>query len=345
MPKQKQMLPVYDRFFKDTLGNLKIAASFLREYLPPKVARRLNFSTLRRITGTFLDKDLRARYADCLFEVQSRDGGPPTYIYILLEHQSRTEPLMAMRLAGYVTRLWEHWHRSHRKARRIPLVLPIIVYQGKAPWTARQSLGELIDWPRHWPKAERFSPMDLVYQIVDVARLPDKAIRGTSSTRLALQMMKSVALGWRPAQMAEPLKLMSDMLHKHEDVDMVEICLRYLAYCRSTLDFDELVSTVEAVAEDSRPMRTKILTFAEHFEQKGLKEGRKEGAAMLNVKLLERRLGTLNSTQKRHIAGLSLEASVSLGMEMLDFASKADLDQWLARHPIRRKAVAAKIRR
>jgi len=65
--------------------------------------------------------------------------------YVLVEHQSSDDPLMAFRVLRYVTRIWDQYEREHPKARRLPAVIPLVVYQGDDRWTSPVHLLYVID--------------------------------------------------------------------------------------------------------------------------------------------------------------------------------------------------------
>ncbi|MEA3644063.1 MAG: DUF4351 domain-containing protein, partial [Lamprobacter sp.] len=67
-------------------------------------------------------------------------------------------------------------------------------------------------------------------------------------------------------------------------------------------------------------------------------EGREEGRqreAQLALRLLRRRLGTLSKAQQARIQALSADQLEELIEALLDFSAIADLETWLAAHPIR----------
>jgi len=66
-------------------------------------------------------------------------------VYVLVEHQSSDDPLMAFRVLRYVTRIWDQYEREHPKARRLPAVVPLVVYQGNDRWTSPVQLLDVID--------------------------------------------------------------------------------------------------------------------------------------------------------------------------------------------------------
>lgn len=92
----------HDALFKAVFGNVERAAAQLRVVLPDSVARRIDFTSLRLLPASFISERLRGTQSDLLFGVRCAER--PSYLYLLFEHQSRADPLMALRLLGYVVR-------------------------------------------------------------------------------------------------------------------------------------------------------------------------------------------------------------------------------------------------
>ncbi|MEA3644164.1 MAG: DUF4351 domain-containing protein [Lamprobacter sp.] len=62
---------------------------------------------------------------------------------------------------------------------------------------------------------------------------------------------------------------------------------------------------------------------------------KQEGEAELILRLLRRRLGTLSKTQQARVQALSVDQLEDLIEALLAFSTIADLETWLAAHPIR----------
>ena len=56
---------------------------------------------------------------------------------MLLEHQSTPDRWLRLRLLGYCVQVWQQWQRQHRDERRLPLLVPLILYQGAWRWVPR----------------------------------------------------------------------------------------------------------------------------------------------------------------------------------------------------------------
>lgn len=65
---------------------------------------------------------------------------------------------------------------------------------------------------------------------------------------------------------------------------------------------------------------------------RGLREGQRREAAVLVLRLLHRRFGSLPTDVEAAIHSLTLRPLESLGEALLDFKSPADLAAWLRRH-------------
>ena len=101
----------HDALVKSILGEPKHAIAALRSMAPAALRDALDWSGLRRENASYVAIEGGARHSDLLFSVPLRamPDVPPreVFIYVLLEHQSTPDPLMALRLFVYVARLFE----------------------------------------------------------------------------------------------------------------------------------------------------------------------------------------------------------------------------------------------
>jgi predicted transposase/invertase (TIGR01784 family) len=130
----------HDSIFRQVFGVPANAASQLRAVLPPGLAGRLDLARLARVPGSFVDEALRWRHSDLLFTAPL--DGRDAYVYVLVEHQSSDDPLMAFRMLRYVTRIWDDYERDHPRARRLPVIIPLVVHQGRTRWASPVQLAE-----------------------------------------------------------------------------------------------------------------------------------------------------------------------------------------------------------
>ncbi|WP_040698331.1 Rpn family recombination-promoting nuclease/putative transposase [Nocardia vinacea] len=135
----------HDAYFRNVLGRPAEAASELRLVLPREIVARLDWATLEVQSGTFVSDELRSRQSDLLF--RTRLDGHDAFVYILLEHQSRSDNLMPFRMLEYIVSIWNHYLRAQPDARSLPPIIPVVVHVGPTGcrWTAPMDVAELID--------------------------------------------------------------------------------------------------------------------------------------------------------------------------------------------------------
>ena len=130
---------VHDAFFKTIFSQPEHAAGALRQVLRPALAARIDFASLTLRPGSFVDEGLSQQHADLLFSALL--AGRPAFLYLLFEHKSAPEALTAFQLLRYMIRIWEDFLKSHPGARRLPVILPVVLHHGEGGWTcARRAL-------------------------------------------------------------------------------------------------------------------------------------------------------------------------------------------------------------
>ncbi|MCS6843380.1 MAG: Rpn family recombination-promoting nuclease/putative transposase, partial [Caldilineales bacterium] len=124
-----------DAAYKQLFSFPDMVADLLREYVPEAWVHEVEFSTLERVSGSYVSDDLRTREEDMVWRVRVR--GQWVYIYVLLEFQTQVEPFMAVRIVVYVGLLYQDLIRRGEVTadRRLPPVVPIVLYSGERRWT------------------------------------------------------------------------------------------------------------------------------------------------------------------------------------------------------------------
>jgi len=86
----------HDKFFKEIFSRKNSAIGYLRAYLPKAISQKMDFSSLMVYPGEYVDKTLRTSSSDLVFRLSF--SNEDAYLYLLFEHQSSPEPMMAYRL-------------------------------------------------------------------------------------------------------------------------------------------------------------------------------------------------------------------------------------------------------
>lgn len=111
--------------------------------LAPRRAAETDFSQLRRLSAEYPATRRRPRYGDMLWACRLRNGAA---VLVVIEFQSGIDHAMPLRLLQYAASAWLEWARRASPAAgdRVPLIMPVLVYGGRRPWTPPANLADLL---------------------------------------------------------------------------------------------------------------------------------------------------------------------------------------------------------
>ena len=68
------VISIHDKFFQETFTRADIAKSFLSEYLPEQILKRVNLNALTIAKDSFVDEEFREHASDILYTVPFGDA-------------------------------------------------------------------------------------------------------------------------------------------------------------------------------------------------------------------------------------------------------------------------------
>ncbi|MGL5550655.1 MAG: Rpn family recombination-promoting nuclease/putative transposase [Culicoidibacterales bacterium] len=171
----------HDKGFKLLLKQKDIFMSFLREFAHGEFANIINEDSLELEESTFLTQNIDSRESDILYK--AKFGEREIYFYILLEMQSKPDNTMPFRLLEYQLEIWRRYHKDHfadsQKNYKLPIIQPIILYNGKRKWHVPQQFHGILDGIDDYPAKEYV--LNFHYDLVDVNRFKSTDLKEHTS--------------------------------------------------------------------------------------------------------------------------------------------------------------------
>jgi len=160
---EKTVSSPHDAIFRKTFRQLEVAQSFFRHHLPEDIRRHIDLDHPEITDGTYVDEKLRDKHPDIVYRTKIR--GKTAFLYILFEHQSSPDPLMVFRLLCYMVNLWREYRDQNPKAKKLPVIIPLVLYHGPEKWNSPMTFSGMIEG--HNDDLCVFIP-DFTYQIYDL---------------------------------------------------------------------------------------------------------------------------------------------------------------------------------
>lgn len=112
-----------------------------------------------------------------------------------------------------MVRIWE-LHLDQSRKRELPVILPLVIYQGVGAWDAGDRLRDLLSSDQQG--FFRYAP-DFQFLLYDLSRWSDEEIKGGVVARVMLLTMKYALRDELPEKLARILGLLRDMAEREKD--------------------------------------------------------------------------------------------------------------------------------
>ncbi len=323
----------HDGIYRLLFGEPRVIEDLLRGFASSAVGNLLDLASLKQVAARHVSEGLRQSENDMIWEVRTRQGGR-LYVYVMLEFQSSPDWTMPLRMANYVGQFYRGLlARSEiRQLRRLPQVLPIVIYSGKGAWPAAEEVHELID--RTLPGLVPYS-LHMRYLLVDTLRSPglNRALHNVADSVFRLLRAETLADG------EAEVRLLREWLAGEEWAGLQRVLTRWIMKVLAPAGWqpEEALAENAGLAELSAMLEGEMRTWEDNFREaaeakgraqgltegraQGLTEGRVQGLAQgrteLLVKMARRKFGEVSAAEMATLlktvqSGEALEAAGEL---------------------------------
>lgn len=261
----------HDKLFRSSLQYPAVAREFLELYLPEQIKNQLDFNSIEYCQTSFVDEKLKLSQTDVLFSASI--AGSSAYIYVLAEHESTVDLLIAFWLMKYLVAIWDYHIKQTKpsKALPLPMIVPLVFYTGGQPYTAHRELWQLFGEHSDVMKKVLQSPFHLIEaDKLSEQELTSHAFAGTMSFIMRNYFRK---------HLTHELKKITANLSQLEACDHTRYLLELIQYI---LNVDEEHTNVEELIgilqhNLSPAIKGEIMSLAEKLIEQGVQRGKLEG--------------------------------------------------------------------
>ena len=276
----------------------------------------LDFASVTPLPASHVSRDLQQRHGDLVWRI--RFGGERwLYLVLLLEFQSGVDQAMAVRMLTYSGLLYQRLVGDGvlRERGELPPVLPVVIYNGRSPWTAPTDVSELI--ASGGPALSRYQPSQQ-YFLLDEGRVdggslpPDNLV----SALIALETNRD------RSRLSALLGTLIELLRAQDDEELTDA---FTAWVVQMLLLRPLPGTSSAPLPKLEEVRTMLAETMQEWTEEWVEQGRAQGIEQGRVE--ERALLCRQAARKFDAAaGQQLAAALA---DVTDPDSLAQVGDWI----------------
>jgi predicted transposase/invertase (TIGR01784 family) len=280
----------HDLSYRLFFSHQRMIQDLLREIVGERWVERIDFDSGVVVNRSFVSTEHENRESDLIWKFQRNDGGEPVFVYVLMEFQSRPDPSMPVRLMGYVALFYQELMKDQPVAgwKNLPLVIPMVIYNGKEPWNVARDLGSMIGGLD--PSAEIYRPQ-LRYLLVDESKYPREELAALANPVAELFRIEQ-SRDWQEVQVSfqrlqETIPPDEDSLRRAFGTWLKKVILPRLGRP------PEEAAEVSTLKEGATMLLDSIDRWTRETREEGRQEGRQEGEARMLLRLLRLKFGSL----------------------------------------------------
>jgi predicted transposase/invertase (TIGR01784 family) len=285
----KKLHNPHDKIFRHSLSNIEIAKDFLEIYIPPKILAKFDLKNLMFCNHTYINAQLDEQHADLVYTVKLYANNN-SYIYLAIEHQSSSEPLMPFRILKYQLAIMDQHLQQHPQATTLPIVFPILFYHGKeTPYPYSLNFSDLfIDQDLTKQTLIKHKPTHLI----DITQIPDEEIKKHKIVGLLEFIQKHIYdhdLYLIVAEINQLITNVCNYLNINQGLSLyIEGILQYII---NVGNIKSKKAFITALSNNPFIKEHNIMgTLARYFKAEARKEGRAEGKAEGKIEVAKKML-------------------------------------------------------
>ncbi len=279
----------HDKMFQQALDHKEAAISLIKNHVDEDIKKLIDFSTVKTEKNSFIEKDFKKHACDVL--LSAKIAGSDGYLLILAEHQSKPDYHMSLRLMNYMLKICSMHLKKHPKSKHLPLVYPIVLYNGKAKYNAPLNFWNLFEFPEKTKKLWVEN-----HTLINVHEIPDEDFVKMGEVGMLEFFLKH----WHQKNLlpvlekAKEINLLPQLLKSEEAIKFFEILLQYLLTGIKKNDRMGMINIIETTLEENS-----MGMYAERFEtsiakhlldqgfEKGIEKGMSEKTHQIAVNMLK----------------------------------------------------------
>ena len=229
---------------------------------------------LEQCSTEFLTSDKKTLESDILFKIKDKER------YVLIEHQSTVDSLMAERILEYCVEIIRMAKKQQEinKDSKLPAICPIVLYTGKRRWTAKTTYMELQENWYEMPKR-----LECSYVLIDVNQYSKEELIEERTSISKAMLMEKIGSDKEFIEVLE--QVVEQDLTKEEQEFLMDIIVNTAKEKIEKEKVKELKEKIIGKGGDDMVIENLSRIWDMHYER-GVSEGKRAGIKTERKKII-----------------------------------------------------------
>jgi len=289
---------MHDHSYKSLFSHAAMVEDLLRGFIHQPWVKELEFTSLEKVSGSFISDDLRERQDDLIWRVRWQREW--LYIYILLEFQSTVDPFMAVRIMTYLGLLYQDLIKQQQLTARkaLPPVLPLVLYNGQRRWHAASNIRQLI--PIVPNGLEHYCPQ-MEYLVLDEGAFSDSELAPLRNLVAALFRLE------QSRTVTDIQRILIHLLEWLKTPEQAGLRRDFTVWLRRVVLPKRQPQIILPEIHDLQEMQTMLAETVQQWYDEAEQQGQLAGERLLLKFQLQAKFGDLSSNVEEHLETLNTQ--------------------------------------
>ena len=263
---------VHNENYKRLFAFPRMVEDLLRGFAGGEWITEVDFSTLQKLSAEYIGDERHRRHGDTVWRVRHYEGW--LHVLVLLEFQSSADPDMALRILEYTTLLYRELGRNEALGPdgKRPAVLPVVLYNGEAPWKAAVEVGDLI--AAVGPSLAPYQPSQR-HLVLDERRMEDDDLPSHNLMTAVVRLEKSRS----PADLVQVVEALRRWSRSPRDDELMRVFVDWVL--RLTERFipneEEALPPVRTLERVKMTLEERVSQWPARWIREGVEQGLAQG--------------------------------------------------------------------
>lgn len=264
----------HDKIFRTVLDKKTDVSKFLNKFL----GLNIKIEELEKYNSSYIDLKFKNKEADIVYRIKDKN------IFLLIEHQTKIDKKMPIRLHEYSTEIMAS-AMEENKYKSIPSVIPIVLYTGKTKWKIENETIE---------KQQFFKEVKLIDGEFNLIDINDFSKKELLEDDIFITKMMLVEKCKDEIEMVQALEKIENKIKEEDKSTFRRIVKEIWSLRIGTENANKILEKIEEGSGNMMAVMEMLLAENEKYinigRQEGMKKGRLEGGKQKIKEIVQKML-------------------------------------------------------